>query len=81
MARKKKDDETVSGPVPGTVEYERAAFFAREKAAYEERTGEKVWFELDAPLTSTPMAAEDERRETGDESPAEEEGESQGDDE
>lgn len=49
---KKKSVET-EGPVPGTVEYERLRHFEREKAAYEERTGEKVGYELDAPLTST----------------------------
>lgn len=80
MARKKKDETEVAGPVPGTVEYERAAFFAREKAAYEERTGETVSYELDTPLTSTPIAAEDERPETGDES-QDEEGKAQGDEE
>lgn len=55
MAKKKKDETDVVEVVPGTVEYERQQFFEREKAAYEERTGEKVSYELDAPLTSTPL--------------------------
>jgi hypothetical protein len=52
----KKKTEEVTGPKPGTVEYARQEFFEKEKAAYEERTGEKVNYELDAPLTETPIA-------------------------
>lgn len=59
MARKKKTEESgVAELVEGTVEYERQQHFDREKAAYEERTGEKVAYELDAPLTSTPLPSE-----------------------
>ncbi len=63
MAKKKKDESGVVEVLPGTVEHARQEYFAREKAAYEERTGETVNFELSAPLTSTPIvepASEDE---------------------
>lgn len=60
MSKRKKVEETaeIPGPVPGTVEFERKQHFEKEKAAYEARTGEKVSYELDAPLTSTPIAEE-----------------------
>ncbi len=59
MARKKKDESTGDGPVEiveGTVEHAAREHFEREKAAYEERTGEKVNFVPPHPLTSTPLA-------------------------
>lgn len=65
MGKKKNDD------LAGTVEGEARDFFEREKAAYEERTGEKVLFEPPAPLTRTPIVraeAGDKSPETGDES-------------
>lgn len=65
MAKKKKDQDEVPELVPGTVEHARAEFFAREKAAYEERTGETVSFELDTPLTSTPLAEVGEKGSEG----------------
>jgi hypothetical protein len=55
MAKKKKDESDVKEVLPGTVEHARQEYFEREKAAYEERTGETVNFELSAPLTSTPL--------------------------
>lgn len=56
MAKKKESDGAVEIK-PGTVEWERQQFFEREKAAYEERTGEKVNYVPPAPLTSTPLPA------------------------
>ena len=80
MARKSKEKTEAVEIMPGTQEFATREFLAREKAAYEERTGEKVAWEPDHPLTSTPLAVEVERPETGDES-QEEEGDAQGDDE
>lgn len=57
MAKKKNVGEIL----PGTVEEARQAYFDREKAAYEERTGETVTYELDTPLTSTPLAVNSEQ--------------------
>jgi hypothetical protein len=59
MAKKKKietDAGELPAPVEGTVEYERQRHFEEQKAGYEARTGEKVIYELDAPLTSTPLS-------------------------
>lgn len=39
----------------GTVEGAARDFFEKEKAAYEERTGEKVIYEPPVPLTRTPL--------------------------
>lgn len=58
MARAKKN-QTDDGDLeilPGTQEFATREHFAKEKAAYEERTGETVNYELDAPLTSTPLS-------------------------
>lgn len=57
MARKKKDGEVVDD-FDGTVEGLARDHFEREKAAYEERTGQKVWFEPPVPVERTPIQAE-----------------------
>ena len=46
---KKKDD------LDGTVEGLARDHFEKEKAAYEERTGQKVEFEPPVPVTRTPL--------------------------
>lgn len=56
MAKKKDKEVEAVEIVEGTQEWKTREFLAREKAAYEERTGETVKWELDAPLTSTPIA-------------------------
>lgn len=55
---KKKRDEAVADGLEGTVEGLAQDHFEREKAAYEERTGEKVWFQPPTPLTRTPIGEE-----------------------
>jgi|GEM_PF-4563153 len=55
MAKKKTSENGAIEIVPGTEEHAAREFFANEKAAYEERTGEKVHYELAHPLTSTPL--------------------------
>jgi hypothetical protein len=55
MAKRKQVEEAVDGPLEGTVEHARLQHFEKEKAAYEERTGETVNYQPDAPLTSTPI--------------------------
>lgn len=54
MAKKKKETEVVDD-LEGTVEGQAREFFEREKAAYEERTGETVNYELPTPVTRTPI--------------------------
>lgn len=61
-----------AGYSPGTVEYEARVHWEREKAAYEERTGEKVEYEPPfdpgrTPVTSSasePSSASDELKES-----------------
>lgn len=70
MGKKKKDESGVAEVVEGTVEHARQQYFDKEKAAYEERTGETVNFELPAPLKSTPLpetveAVEEESEDAG----------------
>jgi hypothetical protein len=52
---KKKETEVVADDLSGTVEGLARDHFEREKAAYEERTGIKVNYELPAPVTRTPL--------------------------
>lgn len=53
MARKKEEPAELAG----TVEEQRLAFFEREKAGYEARTGETVDYVPGVPLTRTPIEA------------------------
>lgn len=75
MARKKEEktaEEAAVEIVPGTEEFAAREFLAREKAAYEARTGERVGYELAHPLTSTPLTeARDEGRVASEEAAAE----------
>jgi len=57
MARRKHESEAVADDLTGTVEGLALDHFEREKAAYEERTGETVLFVSPVPLTRTPVAA------------------------
>lgn len=50
-----KTDDGAVKILPGTQEHLTREHFAKEKAAYEKRTGETVSFELDHPVTSTPL--------------------------
>lgn len=54
MAKRKKS-ETPADDLAGTVEGQARDFFEREKAAVEERTGEKVKFVPPTPTTRTPI--------------------------
>lgn len=54
MAQTKKT-EAVADSLDGTVEGLALTHFHKEKAAYEARTGEKVWYEPANPLTRTPI--------------------------
>lgn len=54
MARKKNDDVD---DLAGTVEGLARDHFEKEKAAYEERTGQKVEFVPPVPVTRTPIGA------------------------
>jgi hypothetical protein len=49
---------------PGTQEFATREHFAKEKAAYEKRTGETVNFELGHPLTSTPLEGDAQKSRT-----------------
>jgi hypothetical protein len=51
MARKKEQTDDLAGTVEGLAR----DHFEREKAAYEERTGEKVQFVPPTPVTRTPI--------------------------
>lgn len=55
MAKTRLNKGTVI--MPGSVEEAARDHFEREKAAYEERTGEKCNYYFPAPLQSTPMPA------------------------
>jgi len=57
MARKRKFGET-DDDLAGTVEGLARDHFEKEKAEYEKRTGQKVWFEPPIPATRTPIEAE-----------------------
>lgn len=57
MAKKKKDFTEVDD-LDGTVEGQAREFFEKEKAGYEERTGETVNYELPTPVTRTPIEVE-----------------------
>lgn len=74
MARKRKFGET-DDDLAGTVEGLARDHFEREKAAYEERTGQEVRFEPPVPVTRTPLAAEPAEEEPVAEIAAEGEGE------
>lgn len=53
MAKKKITEP--ADDLAGTVEGQAAEFFEREKAYYEERTGQRVKFEPPVPTTRTAM--------------------------
>lgn len=53
---KKKETEVVADDLSGTVEGLRRERFEREKAYYEQRTGEKCNYVMPAPVTRTPLA-------------------------
>ena len=54
MAKKKEEKDELTGTVEGLAR----DHFEREKAAYEERTGQKVEFVPGVPTTRTPIAEE-----------------------
>lgn len=52
---KKKETGVVADDLSGTVEGLRRERFEREKAYYEQRTGEKCNYVMPAPVTRTPL--------------------------
>lgn len=63
MARKRNQ---IGDDLDGTVEKQALDFFEREKAAYEERTGERVEYVPAMPATRTPVVSETESEGRGD---------------
>lgn len=57
MSRKKPQADDLQGTVEGAAR----DHFEREKAAYEERTGQKVEFVPPMPLTRTPLPATEDQ--------------------
>jgi hypothetical protein len=55
MGKRGRYEQAATDGLEGTVEGLSLAHFEREKAAYEARTGEKVWGTPPVPVTRTPI--------------------------